>query len=113
MRISKTNTILKRGVNKLVAVENTYHDTKQTDKASKAKSLNIRNIKLLIRYNKTREMFTQCYPSFKHSPNNSSFQCKKGNSKERVDWWLAICIRKPKVSGTSPTVIFEVNSLQQ
>ena len=58
-------------------------------------------------------MFTQCYPTFKHSSNNSSFQCKKGNSKERVDWWLTICIRKAKVSGTRPTVISEVNSLQQ
>ena len=32
--ITKTNTILKRPVNKLFAVENTYHDTNQTDKAS-------------------------------------------------------------------------------
>ena len=34
VRIAKTNTILKRLVNKLFAVENTYHDTNQTDKAS-------------------------------------------------------------------------------
>ena len=34
MRIAKTNTIFKRPVNKLFAVENTYHDTKQTDKES-------------------------------------------------------------------------------
>ena len=34
VRIAKTNTILKRPVNKLFAVENTYHDTNQTDKAS-------------------------------------------------------------------------------
>ena len=34
VRIVKTNTILKRPVNKLFAVENTYHDTKQTDKVS-------------------------------------------------------------------------------
>ena len=27
VRIAKTNTILKRSVNKLLAVENTYHDT--------------------------------------------------------------------------------------
>ena len=33
VRIAKTNTILKRPVNKLFAVENTY-DTKQTDKVS-------------------------------------------------------------------------------
>ena len=32
VRIAKTNTILKRPVNKLFAVENTYYDTKQTDK---------------------------------------------------------------------------------
>ena len=34
VRIVKTNTILKRPVNKLFAVENTYHDTNQTDKAN-------------------------------------------------------------------------------
>ena len=34
MRIAKTNIILKRPVNKLFAVENIYHDTKQTDKVS-------------------------------------------------------------------------------
>ena len=34
VRIAKTNTILKRPVNKLFAVENTYHDTNQIDKAS-------------------------------------------------------------------------------
>ena len=34
VRIAKTNTILKRPVNKLFAVENTYYDTNQTDKAS-------------------------------------------------------------------------------
>ena len=32
VRIAKTNTILKRPVNKLFAVENTYHETNQTDK---------------------------------------------------------------------------------
>ena len=32
-RISKTNAIPKRPVIKLFAVENTYNDTKQTDKA--------------------------------------------------------------------------------
>ena len=34
VRIVKTNTILKRPVKKLFAVENTYHDTKQTDNVS-------------------------------------------------------------------------------
>ena len=34
VRIGKTNTILKRLINKLFAIENTYHDTNQTDKAS-------------------------------------------------------------------------------
>ena len=34
MRIEKTNTILKRPINKLFPVENTYHDTDETDKAS-------------------------------------------------------------------------------
>ena len=32
--IAQANTILKRSVNKLFAVENIYHDTYQTDKAS-------------------------------------------------------------------------------
>ena len=30
VRIAKTNTILKRPVNNLFAIENTYHDTNQT-----------------------------------------------------------------------------------
>ena len=34
VRIAKTNTILKRLVNRLFAVENTYHDTNQTNKTS-------------------------------------------------------------------------------
>ena len=34
LRIAKTNTILKRPINKLFAGENTYHETKQTDKVS-------------------------------------------------------------------------------
>ena len=34
VRITKTNTIFKRPVNKLFIVENPYHDTNQTDKAS-------------------------------------------------------------------------------
>ena len=34
VRITKTNTIVKRPVSKLFAVENTYYDTNQTDKAS-------------------------------------------------------------------------------
>ena len=34
VRIARTNTILKRSVNKLFAVENTYYDPNQTDKAS-------------------------------------------------------------------------------
>ena len=34
VRIANTKTILKRQVNKLFAVEKTYHDINQTDKAS-------------------------------------------------------------------------------
>ena len=34
VRIVKINTILKHPVNNLFAVENIYHDTNQTDKAS-------------------------------------------------------------------------------
>ena len=37
VRIVKTNTILKRPVKKLFAVENAYHDTSQTDKAREQK----------------------------------------------------------------------------
>ena len=33
VRMAKTNAILKRPVNKLFTVKNTYHDTNQTDKA--------------------------------------------------------------------------------
>ena len=33
VRIAKTNAILKRPLNKLFTVKNTYHDTNQTDKA--------------------------------------------------------------------------------
>ena len=37
VRVAKTNTILKCPVNKLFAVKNTYHGTKQTDKVSHKK----------------------------------------------------------------------------
>ena len=37
VRIAKTNTIFKRPVNKLFAVENRYHETNQTDKAREQK----------------------------------------------------------------------------
>ena len=33
MRMAKTNTILKRRVNKFFTIKNTYHDTNPTDKA--------------------------------------------------------------------------------
>ena len=33
VRMAKINTILKRPVNKLFTVENTHHDTNETDKA--------------------------------------------------------------------------------
>ena len=33
VRITKTNTILKRSVNKLFPIENSYQDNNQTDKA--------------------------------------------------------------------------------
>ena len=35
VRITKTNTILKRSVNKLFPIENSYQDNNQTDKARK------------------------------------------------------------------------------
>ena len=37
VRITKTNTILKRPVNQLFTVKNTYHDTNQKDKAREQK----------------------------------------------------------------------------
>ena len=37
VRIAKTNVILKHLVNKLFPIENTYHDTNQTDKAREQK----------------------------------------------------------------------------
>ena len=37
VRIVKTDTILKCPLNKLFTVENTYHDTNQTDKAKEQK----------------------------------------------------------------------------
>ena len=37
VRIAKTNTILKRHLKKLIAVENIYHDTNQTVKAKEQK----------------------------------------------------------------------------
>ena len=37
VRIANTNTTLKRPVKKIFAVENTYHDTNQTDKAREQK----------------------------------------------------------------------------
>ena len=82
-RIAKTNTIFKRSVNKLFPNENTYQDNNQTDMAKGQKLrreaavigelkrkcecslrehmgaeeyLNIANINLLVRFNKTREI---------------------------------------------------------
>ena len=79
-----------------------FHDTNQTDKEREQKlsheaavigelkrknmnvnsehwegeeSLNITNINMLIRFNKTGNI-SQRYPSFKHSPNSNSHQCK-------------------------------------
>ena len=37
VRMAKTKTILKRPVNKLFTVKNTYHDTNQTDEAREQK----------------------------------------------------------------------------
>ena len=43
VRIAKTNTTLKRPINKLFTVENTYHDTNETDKGTKVKERSSRN----------------------------------------------------------------------
>ena len=37
VRIAKTNTILKRPINKFFAVENIYHETNQADQAREQK----------------------------------------------------------------------------
>ena len=39
-------------------------------------SLNTANINLLVRFDKTREIFPSVTPSIKHSLNNGSYQCK-------------------------------------
>ena len=39
------------------------------------KSLNITNVNLLVRFNKTREIFPSD-PSFKHFPKNNTYQYK-------------------------------------
>ena len=80
MRKVKTSAILKRPLNKLFTVKNTYHDANQTDKAREQKlrqeaavicelmltawtlggdrsCLNITNINILNRFNKAREIF--------------------------------------------------------
>ena len=81
-RIAKTNANLKRPVNKLFPIENIYQDTNQTGVARQQKlrqeadvigelkrnmnvncvniggrSFNITNMNLLIRFNKTRDIF--------------------------------------------------------
>ena len=38
VKIAKTNTILKRPINKFLRIENTCHDTNQTDKGRKQSS---------------------------------------------------------------------------
>ena len=43
VRIGKTNTTLKRPVNKLFTVGNTYHDTDATEKVTKVKTTSSRN----------------------------------------------------------------------
>ena len=113
MRIKKANAILKRPVNKLFPTEYTYHDTNQTDKAREQKlrqeaavigelkrkydcnclnirkekeSLNIANINLLVRFNKTREIFpsvTQVL-SILLTTAATSASVERVNSKERV-----------------------------
>ena len=44
--------------------------------------LNITNINLLVRFNKTMRNISQCYPGFKHF--STSARAKRVNSKERV-----------------------------
>ena len=64
MRIKKANAVLKCPVNKLNPTEYIYHDTNQTDMTvncvnigREEESLNIANTNLLIRFDKTREIF--------------------------------------------------------
>ena len=64
MRIKKANAVFKCPVDKLNRTEYIYHDTNQTDMTvncvnigREEESLNIANTNLLIRFDKTREIF--------------------------------------------------------
>ena len=111
---AKTNAILKRPVNKLLPIEHTYHDTIQTDKAREQKlrweaavncgnieweeSLKITNINLLIRFNKTRQIFPSVtlVLSILLTTAATSASVERVNSKERV----------PKVRCSIPAVSY-------
>ena len=114
MRNAKTNATLKRPVNKLFTVENTYHETNQTEQKLRwetviigeirktiwmlttwtlggEESLNVTNIYLLIRFNKTREIFPSFTRALSILITTSATSVERANSKELV----------PKVSGSS------------
>ena len=114
MRNVKTNATLKRPVNKLFTVKTTYHETNQTEQKLRwetvvigeirktiwmlttwtlggEESLNVTNIYLLIRFNKTRELFPTFTRALSILITTSATSVERANSKELV----------PKVSGLS------------
>ena len=50
VKTAKTDTILKRPINKFFTIENTYHDTKQTDKARKQKFREEEDVRFELKY---------------------------------------------------------------
>ena len=68
--------------------------------------MNITSINLLIRFNKTPEIFRSVSQvlSILLTPASNSAILGIANSKERVGQWLATCVRKAKVQGSSPAV---------
>ena len=131
MRIAKTSTTLKRPLNKLVTVENTYqlfiventyHEANQTGKVreqnlrreaavigdfERGRSFKIYyryTINHLIRFNKTREKIFSVARvlNILLATAATSASVEKTNFKECVALWLATCFRKPKVPSSSP-----------
>ena len=72
------------------------------------RSLNITNMNLLIRFNKTREIFpsvTQVL-SILLTTSAISASVERANFKGHVAWCLATSDRKQKVSGLSPAASY-------
>ena len=50
VKTAKTDTILKHPINKLFTIENTYHDTNQTDKAKEQKLREEEGVRCELKY---------------------------------------------------------------